>query len=83
MNESLYSWYTRVRAHTHTHTYAHNQIMIQDQETVDGVIGCLEYSPNNQPHVRHREIVAKMSERGEIIPFSDPSLLPKIHQTYQ
>lgn len=58
-------------------------IMIQDQETIDGVIGCLEYSPTNKPHVRHRDIVAKMSDREEIIPFSDPSLLPKIHQTYQ
>ncbi len=55
--------------------------MIQDNTIMD-VIGCLEYSPSC-PHVRHRDIVQKMSERSEIIPFSDPTLLPKIHKTYQ
>lgn len=57
------------------------QVMIQDDMIMD-VIGCLEYSASS-PYIRHRDIVRRMSERSEIIPFSDHTLLSKIHKTYQ
>ena len=47
------------------------------------VIGCLEYD-HKKPHpIKHREYLAEISQHRQVIPFSDPNLLPKIHQTYR
>lgn len=49
---------------------------------IDDVIGCLEYDPN-KPQARHREFMTKISQHKEVIPFNNPELLAKIHQTYK
>ena len=58
------------------------QIMFQDEHIMD-VIGCLEYDPKKPHPIKHREYLAKISQHRQVIPFSDPGLLPKIHQTYR
>ena len=57
------------------------QLMFADS-IIDDVIGCLEYDPN-KPQSRHREYMAKISQHKEVIPFNNPELLAKIHQTYK
>lgn len=58
------------------------QIMFHDELMMD-VIGCMESNPNKPHPIRHREYVAKSSKYKEVIKFSNPDLLPKIHQTYR
>lgn len=58
------------------------ELMFQD-ELITDVIGCLEYNPAKAAPVRHREYLAKTSQHREVIPFSSPDLLAKIHQTYK
>lgn len=57
-------------------------LMFQD-ELITDVVGCLEYNPAKAAPVRHREYLAKTSQHHEVIPFSNPDLLAKIHQTYK
>lgn len=58
------------------------QIMFQDDLMMD-VIGCMEYNPNKTTPGGHREYLAKRSEFRDVIEFSNPDLLSKIHQTYK
>lgn len=57
------------------------QLMFADA-IIDDIIGCLEYDPN-KPQARHREYMSKISQHKEVIPFNNPELLAKIHQTYK
>ena len=57
--------------------------MMFHEENIDDVIGCLEYDPTTTQPVRHRHYLAKISQHREVIPFRNPELLNKIHQTYR
>ena len=57
-------------------------LMFQDDVITD-VIGCLEYDPTKPRPVRHREYLANTAQHREVIPFNNPNLLSKIHQTYK
>jgi protein phosphatase-4 regulatory subunit 3 len=57
-------------------------VMFQEEHIVS-VVGCLEYNPSKPQPVRHREYLAQVSRHREVIPFNNPQLLNKIHQTYQ
>jgi protein phosphatase-4 regulatory subunit 3 len=54
-----------------------------EEDVMMDVIGCLEYNPNKPTPTRHREYLARSSQFREVIKFSSPSLLKKIHQTYK
>ena len=56
--------------------------MFQEDVMMD-VIGCLEHNPNKPSPTRHRDYLAKSSKYNEVIKFSNPDLLAKIHQTYR
>ena len=57
--------------------------LIFQDDIIDDVIGCLEYdSVKAQPN-KHREYIAKFAQHKEVIPFNNPDLLAKIHQTYK
>ena len=56
--------------------------MFTDDIMMD-VIGCLEYNPNKATPTHHREYLAKSSQFREVVEFTSPSLLHKIHQTYK
>ena len=47
------------------------------------VIGCLEYNPSKMTPTRHRDYLDKSSKYNEVVEFSNPDLLTKIHQTYR
>ena len=47
------------------------------------VIGCLEYDPSKPHPTRHRDYLAQVAKHREVVPFNNPQLLHKIHQTYQ
>lgn len=57
--------------------------MMFADDTIMDVIGCLEYDPAKPHPVRHREYLKKISQHREVIPFNNPQLLAKIHQTYK
>ena len=50
---------------------------------MNDVIGCLEYNPARPEPTRHRDYLAKTSTHKEVIQFTNPEILPKIHQTYR
>jgi len=58
------------------------QMMFQE-DTIMDVVGCLEYSPVKTKPIRHRDYLSKISHHKEVIPFNNPQLLAKIHQTYK
>ena len=57
--------------------------MMFHEDTIMDVVGCLEYSPARSRPVRHRDYLLKISQHKEVIPFNNPQLLAKIHQTYK
>ncbi|OQR68603.1 serine/threonine-protein phosphatase 4 regulatory subunit 3-like [Tropilaelaps mercedesae] len=52
------------------------------EENIMQVVGVLEYEPN-KPQAKHREYLSARATFHEVIPFSDPELTAKIHQTYR
>ncbi|XP_022662200.1 serine/threonine-protein phosphatase 4 regulatory subunit 3-like [Varroa destructor] len=52
------------------------------EENIMQVVGVLEYEPN-KPRARHREYLSARATFHQVIPFSDPELTAKIHQTYR
>ena len=57
-------------------------VMFQDENIMD-VIGCLEYNPAKPQAVQHRKYLQQTSRHREVIPFENPQLMAKIHQTYR
>ena len=53
------------------------------EENIVSVVGCLEYDPGKSSPTRHRNYLAQVSTHREVVPFNNPRLLNKIHQTYQ
>lgn len=53
------------------------------EENIVSVIGCLEYDPSKPHPTRHRDYLAQVAKHREVVPFNNPQLLHKIHQTYQ
>ena len=59
------------------------EILFQE-DTIFDVVGVLEYDPalvNQRP--KHREYLQKKAKFKEVIPFTNPELVYKIHQTYR
>ncbi|XP_018494067.1 serine/threonine-protein phosphatase 4 regulatory subunit 3A [Galendromus occidentalis] len=56
--------------------------MMFTEENIMQVVGVLEYEPN-KPRIRHREYLNATAKFHQVIPFSDPELTSKIHQTYR
>ena len=54
-----------------------------DQENVFDVVGVLEYDPVTQKRTRHREYLKTKATFKEVMPFGNPKILDKIHQTYR
>lgn len=57
-------------------------VMFQDENIMD-VVGCLEYNPRKGTAVQHRQYLQQTSHHKEVIPFKNPELMAKIHQTYK
>lgn len=58
------------------------EIMFQDEYIFD-VLGALEYDPFAPKRIKHREFLRNKSVFKEVIPFNNPDLVQKIHQTYR
>ena len=58
------------------------EIMFNDEHIFD-VIGALEYNPYLPQRIKHREFLQKQAAFKEVIPFNNPDLVHKIHQTYR
>ena len=58
------------------------EIMFNDENIFD-VIGALEYNPYLPQRIKHREFLQKQAAFKEVIPFHNPDLVHKIHQTYR
>lgn len=52
------------------------------EENIMTVVGVLEYDPN-KARIRHREYLNGKAKFHQVIPFTDPELTSKIHQTYR
>ena len=53
-------------------------------DNIYNVIGALEYDPASINQIPHRKfLMDKQENYSAIVPFSDPLLVQKIHQTYQ
>ena len=57
-------------------------IMFHD-DNILSVVGCLEYEPNKLHPVQHRKYLRQTSHHREVLPFDNPQLMAKIHQTYR
>lgn len=79
--EGLHTLFNIVRTFFFLNKISLLQLMFADS-VIDDIIGCLEYDPN-KPQARHREYMSKISQHKEVIPFNNPELLAKIHQTYK
>ena len=47
------------------------------------VLGILEYDPSLSEPAGHRQFIRDRAQFKECIPFTNPTLLDKIHQTYR
>ena len=53
------------------------------EDNIMSVVGCLEYEPNKLHPVQHRRYLRQTSRHREVLPFDNPQLMSKIHQTYR
>ena len=51
--------------------------MMFQEENIVSVVGCLEYNPNKEHPVRHREYLARVAKHREVVPFNNPLLVRK------
>lgn len=58
------------------------EILFNDENIFD-VVGALEYNPYLPQRIKHREFLQKKAVFKEVIPFNNPDLVHKIHQTYR
>lgn len=57
-------------------------VMLSEEALFD-VLGVFEYDPNLSQPKRHRDYLKSVSRFKEVIPFGNPELINKIHQTYR
>lgn len=58
------------------------EVMLSEESLFD-VLGVFEYDPNSETPKKHREYLKSVSKFKEVIPFGNPELINKIHQTYR
>ncbi|KAI1284936.1 Serine/threonine-protein phosphatase 4 regulatory subunit 3 [Halotydeus destructor] len=58
------------------------EVMLSEDSLFD-VLGVFEYDPSLEKPKRHRDYLKSVSRFKEVIPFGNPELINKIHQTYR
>lgn len=58
------------------------EVMLSEDALFD-VLGIFEYDPNQAQPKKHRDYLKSVSRFKEVIPFGNPELINKIHQTYR
>lgn len=53
------------------------------EDLIFEILGILEYDPHLLEPASHREFIRDKAQFKEVVPFSNPVLLDKIHQTYR
>ncbi|XP_033125942.1 serine/threonine-protein phosphatase 4 regulatory subunit 3A-like isoform X2 [Anneissia japonica] len=57
--------------------------MMFSEDSINAMLGVLEYDPSLSTPYRHREYLSSKSRFKEVIPITNRELLNKIHQTYR
>ncbi|XP_071963542.1 serine/threonine-protein phosphatase 4 regulatory subunit 3-B-like [Antedon mediterranea] len=57
--------------------------MMFSEDSINAMLGVLEYDPSLAAPYRHREYLSSKSRFKEVIPITNRELLNKIHQTYR